>query len=603
MTTCTLTVPATAGALHSAAAALAVLLAALDSAVDVEICLAPGVHTLAGQTLVLGSQHNHPHGGRVVWRAASPSLPATISAGAPLTNWWRCYDGTHCNWPEWNGVWAHSTAVPNASAGSVPFRQLWVGGRRAARVVDDASELKLTPTAGGYLVGASNGSLAPSTSWVDDEVELRWPRQIRNWIEPRCVVSAVADAKLSVAPACWQALTARNRGKHPPPPLLIENVVRPPPAGTFASSKQYLFYRPPADAPYAAPQDAWVPLLSTIVDAANLTNHTFVNLTFSHATWRQPSTADGYVPTQSAVTPSGEPVGAVRLRNATGLRIERCAFRNLGSAYALSVGSASQDVAVRLSSFESLSGGALKLGNVLGGSETSADPKQMDARYEISDNVLRGVALEFRGAAAIFAGYVASTTIAHNTIRDTGYTAISLGWGWGSHVVGKQTWARDNHLVANHMSGIMSALNDGGCTYTLGPQPNSTVTRNYCHADRAPVVGSFYHDNGSRYFTTTSNVASTSPAPCVYLQGCCNAPALDIQVSKLWCRDEGAVRNGCAKGAVDCARLYPGTDPDCHCDVEGPTVHMVAHGADWPAEAQAIIDAAGARGSMRASPL
>ena len=71
-------------------------------------------------------------------------------------------------------------------------------------------------------------------------------------------------------------------------------------------------YYPPADAPYAAPQDAWVPLLSTIVDAANLTNHTFVNLTFSHATWRQPSTADGYVPTQSAVTPSGEPVGAVR---------------------------------------------------------------------------------------------------------------------------------------------------------------------------------------------------------------------------------------------------------------------------------------------------
>ena len=40
----------------------------------------------------------------------------------------------------------------------------------------------------------------------------------------------------------------------------------------------------------------------------------------------------------------------------------------------------------------------------------------------MSDNVLSGVALEFRGAAAIFAGYVASANIEHNTILDTGYT-------------------------------------------------------------------------------------------------------------------------------------------------------------------------------------
>ena len=28
---------------------------------------------------------------------------------------------------------------------------------------------------------------------------------------------------------------------------------------------------------------------------------------------------------------------------------------------------------------------------------------------------------------------------------------------------------------------------DGGCTYTLGPQPGSTVTGNFCQSDRAPV--------------------------------------------------------------------------------------------------------------------
>ena len=42
----------------------------------------------------------------------------------------------------------------------------------------------------------------------------------------------------------------------------------------------------------------------------------------------------------------------------------------------------------------------------------------------------------------------------------------------------------------------LGALNDGGCTYTLGPQPRSTMSNNYCSSDHAPVVGCFYHDNG-----------------------------------------------------------------------------------------------------------
>merc|ERR1711907_140983 len=115
--------------------------------------------------------------------------------------------------------------------------------------------------------------------------------------------------------------------------------------------------------------------------------------------------------------------------------------------------------------------------------------------------------MEFRGAAAVFAGYVAHTSISQNTIKNTGYTGISLGWGWGSHVTGPQTFAQDNHITGNYLTGIMSALNDGGCTYSLGPQPNSTVSRNFCQQDRAPVVGCFYHDNGSRYFNTFDNVA------------------------------------------------------------------------------------------------
>ena len=55
------------------------------------------------------------------------------------------------------------------------------------------------------------------------------------------------------------------------------------------------------------------------------------------------------------------------------------------------------------------------------------------------------------------------------------------------------------------------------------------------------------------------------------------------------------MRNGCAAGQSDCSKSYPGTEADCHCKVDSATVHVVPSGATWPAEAQAIIDAAGAR--------
>ena len=287
------------------------------------------------------------------------------------------------------------------------------------------------------------------------------------------------------------------------------------------------------------------------------------------------------MPTQTAVTPNnGEPPGAVRFSSVQNLTIEACDFEHIGKAYALSIGDASKDVTVTRSNFNDLSGGAVKLGNVDDARALSTNPDDFDNNYVLQDCTMQNVAVEFRGAACVFAGYVKNTVIDHNTIANSGYTGISLGWGWGSHVHGPQTFASDNHITNNRITNVMSALNDGGCTYTLGPQPRSTVSGNYCGADHAPVVGAFYHDNGSRYFTTKSNVAENTPAPCVYLQGCCNSPAYDIAVSDLWCRNTAAVRNGCAPQ---------------NCTIQQSTLFVIPTGQPWPSEAAAIVQAAGAR--------
>jgi len=551
----------------------------VPSSGDVRVCLEAGVHRLTS-TVELTSAHNHPRGapGRVLWTAEGASGSAVVTGGVPLTDWWHCDDGTHCPGQDWHLVYAHATAgLPNVTASNLPFRQLWVGGERATRVAQDPSSFGLTPTATGFSATALPSS---ASGWPRAQAEMRWPSQIRNWIEPRCVVTGVTATTVTMDPECWSNLTSRNHDKTPPVPDWIENVGGPPAPGEFLSDPDYIFFRPGPGAPYGPPADAWAPVLATLVVADGVTGHVIEGLTFSHATWRAPSEPGGYVPTQTIVSTKGEPTGSVRVLGSRDVTVRNCTFRNLGTGYALEVGNATQGAAITGSVFGDLSGGAVKLGNVLGGRELSNDTSLWDADYAMSDCTIEEAAVEFRGGAAVFAGYLANYSADHNTIRGTGYTGFSTGWGWGTHVHGQQTYARDNRLTNNAVIDPMSALNDGGCFYTLGPSPGSVSEGNYCDGDRAPVVGGIYRDNGSRFWNVTRNVVGTTPAPCVYLQGCCDSPAYNISVSDLWCRSTAPIRNECRPQG---------------CHVDNSTVTYVKADAPWPAAAQAIIDAAGAR--------
>jgi len=358
------------------------------------------------------------------------------------------------------------------------------------------------------------------------------------------VVVNGTTTSLTVEPSCWAGVTKLWDAYHkglPPPPTYLENFPQPPGPGEFFADSQYIFYRPnsPYESPYApAPTDAFVPNLETLVSSSGTVNHTWSGISFSYSTWRLVSSPGGYNPSQTAVTPAGEPPASVQVHAGRDVTFEGCTFAHIGSPYALSIGDGSARALVSGCTFSDLSGGAVKLGNVNDTRAVTTDPTQWDQNMTLQGCVVETAATEYHGASVVFAGYVRHTTIDHNTIRHSGYTGISLGWGWGRVV----SFAADNHVTNNRVESVMQDLNDGGCVYTLGPQPDSTVSGNFCAMDAAPVVGCFYHDNGSRYFTTTNNVADTSPAPCVYLQGCCGAPALDIHVSDLWCRNTAPVR-------------------------------------------------------------
>ena len=529
---------------------------------EIRVCFAPGRHRLLGRVWSIG--RDMP--ARVHWTSENYELPASISAGFPLNAWHACNENGLC--PGWDGCFVHYIKdVPGFNPNSMPLRNLWVNGTRIERTFVQGEALGLTAAAFGYVAPKPLG-------WTAGE--MRWPRQIKNWIEPRCSATVSNGTEIHVEAECWKSLQARYGGI-PPPPAYIENVDgAAPQSGQFFSDSQYIFYRPSGPFPLTSPPtESFIGGMEVLLSADGIKSHSWTNLTFEHGTWDVPSTPGGYVPSQSTVNARGEPLGVLRITNSSFVSVSSCAFANIGGPWALSITGSSQDVLISKNTFRDLSGGAIKAGNIDDQRAVSKNPSDFDARFIVSENSVSGAALEFRGASVIFAGYVADTNISKNSISETSYTGISLGWGWGRVI----SFARNNHVFSNRIENIMRFLNDGGCIYTLGPQPGSSVRYNYCHSDDAPVVGCFYHDNGSRYFTTEKNVADGSPAPCVYLQGCCNAPALDIHVDNLYCRATAAVRNGCAPQ---------------NCTIDNATLHYVDVSSPWPAEAQFIIDQSGA---------
>ena len=74
--------------------------------------------------------------------------------------------------------------------------------------------------------------------------------------------------------------------------------------------------------------------------------------------------------------------------------------------------------------------------------------------------------------------YVADTTLAHNTIHNSAYTAICAGWGWGM-----SSYVRNIKIMNNSISKPMQLLYDGGGVYTNTPCFDCHVSGNYFSGD------------------------------------------------------------------------------------------------------------------------
>lgn len=594
---------------------------------DIIVCLAPGVYDHSSAPLALSHEddvcgyvlaesatrdlcrRSPPR--RVRWRGSAAGA-SIVSGGVQITGWSPTTLGG-------GAVYAASVPAGTFSSG-LTARAFWVAGNRTTRTIGQAQSL-LGPmtawvSASGDSMGYTVGGSIPA-AWAANNtqlIEFTWPIVIANWIAPRCTIASVdvAARNITLTSPCGGFLVDRTSSKGdavPPPPVTVEAAPTfPLAAGTFYhdAAAGVIFYALQAwQTPAQLESDAWVSPAEVLLQVANVTGHSFEGISYAYSTWNQANTADGFVDDQSCVhacTPgaplcggagriararglegppssTAEPPGAVRVLSSASVSFVNCTFVHMGAPYALQAGAGSQDVAVSASTFTDLSGGFLKLGDVDATHASSPDPSQWDARATIASNTAADMALEYGGAAGLFAGYLFSATIAHNAVADAGYSGMSVGWGWGTVF---PAGVGNNSITGNRISNVMRVLRDGGGIYLNGATNASfpsVVSGNWVDYDNA-VYAVYYLDNGASHWLVTDNVASHAPpAWAFFMQGCCQLPALDSHVQNFWyAADEMlAPQNNCAAEG---------------CTVNSSTVYAITGGA-WPAAALAIMNASG----------
>ncbi len=138
----------------------------------------------------------------------------------------------------------------------------------------------------------------------------------------------------------------------------------------------------------------------------------------------------------------------------------------------------------------------------------------------IKDNFIYQSTSVFGGHGGIAAFFPDTLTVTHNVIDYTSYNGLSMGWGWwnfngdsDSECPGKpSTTAKNNTVTYNEFISTMQVLSDSGAIYTVGSQPDTTISNNYIKG----VPGGqgkygLHQDEGSAYMTLENNVMDIAP--------------------------------------------------------------------------------------------
>jgi Right handed beta helix region len=269
------------------------------------------------------------------------------------------------------------------------------------------------------------------------------------------------------------------------------------------------------------------------------------------------------------------PQATVELRNCKNIRFERNRFVHLGSGTGISLVNDVVDSAVVGNAFNDLAGNAINVGHpqhyVVGGGPLFQGTAGVCARNTVTNNWIRHVSLDFKQGEAISAFFTPALEITHNDIQGVPYGGIALGWWWGNAGIPPSKVPRDNRIAYNRVFDTHQELHeDGGAIYVLGQQPGGRIEGNYVRS----AARLLYPDDGSAFWTITGNVLEPQSGPWLF-----------IWTDRIHDLDIDANYTTAANLRNDGHNIQP------------TRTHVVD--TPWPAEAQAIIKAAGLEPAYR----
>lgn len=134
------------------------------------------------------------------------------------------------------------------------------------------------------------------------------------------------------------------------------------------------------------------------------------------------------------------------------------------------------------------------------------DEREICSNNIVRNNVIRRVALDYRGNCGIACGYVRGVRIEHNDISELTYSGVSVGWGWSY----EDNAMRDNRVARNRLVGVPSLLGDAASIYTLSSQPGTELAFNLMvditTSKSGGVTSGIGLDEGSSHISIHSNV-------------------------------------------------------------------------------------------------
>ncbi|MDR7295725.1 parallel beta-helix repeat protein [Pelomonas aquatica] len=483
-----------------ARAKIAAMAAGTIARAPVHVVIASGVYQLKS-TLMFTSLDSGTASAPVIYEAAQPGT-VLISGGADL--------GTKTAPATASAI---TYTAPTDAAAVAGGGQLYVNGRRAtlARQPNerDAWFVQRATTVTGEAAGKEG-----SEAFVPAATNLTWMNSLSAGDRKRAVINmyqawttgkhrfsdqVVATNSVRVAPrAPWPFLSQGGVSQR----YFIENA-----SAAFDAAGEWIpdvgslkYIRRDDEA--GANLNATLPMLERLVLVQGeigkpVVNLQFSGLTFGYTRYLTPDT--GFTDSQAAY-----PIAAaIEVNRAIGFAFNAGTVYRTGG-WGIWLRDSVRGATITNSRFADLGAGAIKIGLT---AQSPTDPTATGAN-KVGANIISDTGKIFQGAVALFVGQSWDNQLLRNTIYNTTYTAISLGWSWG---YATPTSGR-NIVTGNLIYNIgQRELADIAGIYTLGRSPGTVISSNIIRSVRGyknygAGAWGIYGDEGSSNILIENNV-------------------------------------------------------------------------------------------------